>query len=98
MTDKQFDDELLRQFGPVRRHSEPMDFQPAWYREAKRDTPACTGNACAQGRAPCQAPDACGLSDDSEFGAIGSIVSVWPWLLKAWGLIAACVLFFWFFN
>jgi hypothetical protein len=97
------DDELLCHFGPVRRSREPMAFEPAWYREARRDAeslpppmPACTGDACQQGHAPCTQPGSCHLpADDEGFGAVQSLVLLMPWILKAWAAIAVAALFFW---
>ena len=67
-----------------------FDYLPAWYRAAQ-----CHSDACQQGRTPCPTPDACRQPDVDDFGAVGSIVRLWPALITAWALIAAIVGFFW---
>lgn len=94
LNDAEFDKLIAGKFPPMRRRSEPMDFEPTI--AVDRPDPEDV-QACSHCKGKCPTPQACGL--DSEFGAIEGMVKGAKWILAPWFVmtVIAAVLWAWWF-
>ena len=64
-------------------------------RANRGDLQVCRGGSCRQGRQPCTTPDACRLSEDSDFGALEGLTRGIGYIALAWAVVGVLVFLVW---